>query len=575
MTTRFLSASADMTASFIDSGASILCSYGKALSQYERHYRRLELTKRQQEQRRKDVREWQQKVQCFFEAEHKRATLKQFICNRNSETTTIDVRITSIVAFLLYKLMGDSEASVHISGIGFVCAQATDGNELEYRRLIMALLVDDPSLLRVISEEIDPYNPSIGLHDTFLRATLREAALISPATINDLRIATQKKGKKDSADNTPNRNIIPLYSPRIIESRLATYVVGHEEAVRSVSCRLALHLKKAEMILGGKDVSAPNEVVLMIASPSSGKSHLASSISRVLTANNKAIPFSSISAVDCTEVGFVGLDAQEVTAKNLISSAGGDVNLSRVGIGFLDEIDKRSAKSSASNSTDISSGFQYGLLKLVEGSEFILNEKRYTREAPVKWNSYGVFFLLGGAFEGLEGIIKRRLKKSGGIGFGSSASNSNNSQLLTESLVDYGICRQLLSRCTCIIRLKDPTIDELIRILDFGNGILNSYNQILSPLTVSLSSEAKITIAAYAHHNKTFARGMKRIVSRLIEQLIYSEITGNIELGAEDVMEAIESDKHDSITATSSDGTVEQADDTQDTETEPCEIYGG
>jgi ATP-dependent Clp protease ATP-binding subunit ClpX len=296
----------------------------------------------------------------------------------------------------------------------------------------------------------------------------------------------------------------------------------------------------------------------------------------VLSVDNKPIPFSNISAIDCTEVGYVGLDAQEITAKNLISSASGDLRISRAGIAFIDEIDKRTFKSSASNSTDISAGFQYGLLKFLEGSEYILNEKRFTREPAVKWNSYGVFFLLGGAFDGLDEIIRRRMRRAGGIGFNSSSNdNANNSQLLTEALVEYGICRQLLSRCTSIIRLSDPTIDELIRILDFENGILSAYNQILWPLSIALSSEAKIIIAEHAFHNRTFARGMKRLVSKCIEQLVYYDVDGHYELTAAYVREVIDSVDVEPITTPTETDTSEQVEDADITKTEPSEICAG
>jgi len=134
------------------------------------------------------------------------------------------------------------------------------------------------------------------------------------------------------------------------------------------------------------------------------------------------------------------------------------------------------------------------------------------------------------------------MKKSGNLGFGGTGNDKQDKQLLVEALCDYGISRQLLGRCTAFITLHDPSVNELLRILDFGQGILASYNQLLAQtnMSIALSGDSKLAIAQYAYETRTFARGMKRIVSSLIEDVVYSGTQGKVEVSVGDVMTVID-----------------------------------
>jgi ATP-dependent Clp protease ATP-binding subunit ClpX len=506
-TSTYFPVSANMSALFYRLGSNHILRYGRLLNRLFRVDLFQSPDAKKQEILLNQARRVQQEVVSFFEGTESgnKSPVKALIC-KSDKPSEVDVRKLSIVSCLFAKVIVDNEEAIPLSFV--ISASAVDpdnSSPLEYRRVCASLLAEDAGIISIFGSKDDSgFVPHLTLSKRamiVLCGSERSIPFINHESLELLNgfEKSEKVSKPPPPKPSAQTDIIPTFSAREIEKTLQTWVIGQEEVVRSLSVRLFLHLQKARMIMKGEEVSAPNEVVLLIGSPSSGKSYISSTLPKVIT-GKKNIPYVSISAIDCTETGYVGMDI-EIIPKNLIRSAGNDLTLARTGIAFIDELDKRASRTISSSNGDISAGMQYGLLKLIEGSEMILNEKRaVTRDNPIHWNSYGVMFVLAGAFDGLEEILKRRIRKSGGIGFSGQANNRNNLQLYSDALVDYGISRQLISRVTCILQLKDPSVEDLLRILNFDKGILSAYNQLLAPskLHLALSEDAQLEIAEYA-----------------------------------------------------------------------------
>lgn len=349
------------------------------------------------------------------------------------------------------------------------------------------------------------------------------------------RMAPSARGDAPKARPIPGSSSvsIPCLTAKEIYSRLTQEVVGQEHVLKLLSARGELHLQKANLILAGQEVRAPNEIVFIIGPSGSGKSYICDRFGKAC-----GLASAIVSATDYTETGYTGLDVDDMFLQ-CIQAAGGNALLARFSILAIDEIDKKAARGTDANGRDATgAGFQHTLLRALESSELMLNRKRWTRDSPVPYTTLGGFFVLAGAFEGLEELV-RSLGRRSGIGFAASTNDPHACHRIQDALVEYGMLRQLINRATAYAVLRKPSEEELKAIL--VRHIVPAYGQILEQkgLFISLSDAACSCIAEYGHSSRTLSRGMKLLLSRIIERLVFEEATGLVQVSKSDIEGAI------------------------------------
>lgn len=208
---------------------------------------------------------------------------------------------------------------------------------------------------------------------------------------------------------------------------------------------------------------------------------------------------------------------------------------------FFDEFDKKRTSGYEHGSRDIAgASVQQGLLKLVEGCDFQVGGRKGTGDwGATMINTRGMFFCFAGAFVGLEQILTKHSRPSGGLGFG-AGSEAAKRQYILDGLVEFGLIPELTNRLTGVLVFPTPTVEQLVQIAE--RGVIPAYQKLLATCGthIQISAEAIQHMAGCALETKTFARGIKTIVARLIEDAVYEERKGLVELGAAEVARAIE-----------------------------------
>jgi len=250
------------------------------------------------------------------------------------------------------------------------------------------------------------------------------------------------------------------------------------------------------------------------------------------------LPFGAISSTDLTCEGYIGMSTDDAI-KQVIVAADDDVERARYGICFFDEWDKKRSTGCDHGGLDIAGAtVQQSVLRLVEGCEYQVGGRRgsYDR-APTVIDTRGMFFVFAGAFNGLDEIVGKRGVHR--IGFEAPERGVNSHQFLYDALQDYGLIPEFVNRLSGIVVFPEPTVGQLREITT--QSVLPAFNRILNTFgaRVELDPDATSLMAECALETQTYARGVKSIVTKIIEDIVFEMRQGAVHLSVADVLRAI------------------------------------